>query len=86
LMEAMLARVPSVLSDIKPLLETSQNGEFAEIFQTQNSDDLTAKLIKLAKNKEFRNDLANRAFNHAKENFSIEAHLENLKKLYESII
>lgn len=84
--EAMLVRVPTILSNLEPLLEISQNGEFAKIFQVQNADDLAEKMINLAKNKEFRNDLANRAFDYAKKKFSIEAHLENLKKLYESII
>ena len=52
----------------------------------QNAGDLSEKLVKLAENEEFRNDLANRAFNYAGKNFSVETHLENLKKLYESII
>ncbi len=84
--EAMLVKVPTILSNLEPLLEISKKGDYAEIFQVQNADELTEKMIKLAENVEFRNDLANRAFVHAKQNFSIEAHLENLKKLYESII
>ena len=86
LMEAMLARVPSVLSDIKPLLEMSENGKYAEIFETRNDADLAEKLIALAKNGEFRINLANRAYDYAEENFTIEAHLAKLKNLYESII
>lgn len=84
--EAMLTRKPCVFSDIEPLLEISNNGEFAGIFQTQNADDLAEKLLKFAENEEFRKDLANRAYDFAKKTFSIEAHLRNLKKLYESII
>ena len=84
--EAMLVKVPTILSDLEPLLEISKNGEYAEIFQVQSADDLAEKMIKLAKNVELRNELANRAFVHAKQNFSIEAHLKNLVKLYESII
>lgn len=83
--EAMLARVPTVLSDIEPLLEVSKNGEYTEIFETQNAADLAEKLIKIAEKEDFRNDLANRAFVYAKENFSIEAHIGELKRLYESI-
>jgi len=86
LMEAMLARIPTVLSDIAPLLEMSRNGAFAEIFETQNAENLSEKLIKIADDKDFRNDLANRAYFYAKENFSIEAHIAALKKLYESIV
>lgn len=86
LMEAMLTKKPCILSDIAPHREVSQNGEFAEVFETQNADDLAEKLLKIAENNEFRKDLANRAYDFAKKTFSIEAHLRNLKNLYESII
>jgi len=86
LMEAMLARKACILSDIPPHLEVSRNGEFAEVFETQNADELAEKLVKIAENVEFRNDLANRAYGFAQKTFSIEAHLEKLKKLYESIV
>jgi glycosyltransferase involved in cell wall biosynthesis len=86
LMEAMLARKPCILSDIPPHLEVSNDGEFAEVFETQNADELAEKLVKMAQNDDFRNDLADRAQTFAKKTFSIEAHLEKLKNLYESII
>lgn len=86
LMEAMLVRKACILSDIPPHLEVSQNGEFTEVFQTQNVDDLAEKLIKTAKNDEFRKNMTSRAYNFAKETFSIKAHLQNLKELYEKII
>lgn len=83
--EAMLARVPLIMSDIKPLLEISQNGKYAENFPVQNAEILSEKIIKLLKDKNSREDLAKRAFVYATENFSIEAHIENLKKLYDSV-
>lgn len=86
LMEAMLARKACILSDIAPHLEVSQNGAYAEVFETQNADALGEKLVKIAENEVFRNDLANRAAQFAQKTFSIEAHLASLKKLYESII
>ncbi len=84
--EAMLTKVPAVLSDIEPLLEVSRGGEFAEIFATGNAAALTEKLVKLAESETLRRDLANRAYDYARANFSIAAHIENLKNLYESII
>jgi glycosyltransferase involved in cell wall biosynthesis len=84
--EAMLAKVPAILSGIEPLLEVSRQGEFAEIFETGNAAALTAKMLRIARDEDFRNDLACRAYHHARGNFSIAAHIENLKKLYESII
>jgi glycosyltransferase involved in cell wall biosynthesis len=86
LMEAMLARKACILSDIPPHMEVSRNGEYAEVFETQNADELAEKLVKIAKDVAFRNDLANRAYGFAQRTFSIEAHLQNLKNLYESII
>lgn len=84
--EAMLAKVPLIISDIKPLLEISENGKFAEVFPLQNDEILSEKIVKLLKNNDLREDVANRAFQFAKENFSIEAHLRELKKLYEKIL
>lgn len=84
--EAMLARVPMIVSDIEPLLEASGNGKYAEVFHAQNDSELAEKIIKLLKDKNEREDLANRAFGFALENFSIEAHLRELVKLYHSIL
>jgi glycosyltransferase involved in cell wall biosynthesis len=84
--EAMLARAPMIVSDIEPLMEASGNGQYAEVFQTQNAAELAEKITKLLKDKKLREDLANRAFDFAAENFSIEAHLRELKKLYDSIL
>ena len=86
LIEAMLARRACILSDIPPHLEVSQNGAYAEVFETRNADELAEKLVKIAENEEFRNDLANRAYGFAQKTFSIEAHLEKLKNLYESLV
>lgn len=84
--EAMLAGIPTVVSDILPLMEASNNGEFAVVFKTQNAEDLSVKVLNLLKNVNAREDLASRALKFAHENFSITAHLENLKKLYNEII
>lgn len=84
--EAMLAGVPCVLANIAPFLEISQNGELAEIFETQNAEMLTEKLLHLAAGKTARQDLAVRAKQFAVANFSIEAHLQKLKTLYERLV
>lgn len=83
--EAMLAGAPCVLSDIAPNLEISNNGDFAEIFETQNPADLSDKLLSLAKSENRRNDFKTRAYIYAKTEFSIESHIENLKQIYRSI-
>jgi len=84
--EAMLAQIPMIVSDIKPLLEASDDGKYAAVFQTGNAAELAEKMIKLAQNKKLREDLASRAFDYAQGNFSIEAHLGELNKLYQSLL
>jgi glycosyltransferase involved in cell wall biosynthesis len=83
--EAMLAKIPIVVSDIEPLLEATQNGKFAAVFPKRDSDKLADEIIKLLRNNELRRTFADQSFDFAKETFSIEAHLRNLKELYESI-
>jgi glycosyltransferase involved in cell wall biosynthesis len=84
--EAMLAKVPMIVSDIEPLLEASADGEYAQVFPAQNAEVLSEKILQLLKNKDLRVSMAKRAFAFAEDNFSIEAHLRELKKLYESLL
>ena len=84
--EAMLTKVPLIVSDIEPFLEASANGEYAEVFPVGNHEVLSEKILEFLKDKNLRADLGNRAFDYARENFSIEAHLRELKKLYHSIL
>ena len=84
--EAMLAGAPMIVSNIEPLLEASGDGEYAEVFEVQNDAELAEKILKLLKNENARKDLANRAYEFALENFSIEAHFRELKKLYEKLL
>ncbi len=80
--EAMLTKVPLIISDIPPLLEVTNNGKCAEIFKTKNSEELAEKILKLLENKDLRKNLAEDAFTFARQTFSIEAHLQGLKTLY----
>ena len=84
--EAMLAKVPMIVSDIEPLLEATNGGKCAEVFAVKNYEELAGKILKLLKNKILRGNLSETAYRFAIENFSIEAHLRNLKKLYENLL
>lgn len=84
--EAMLAGVPVIVSDIEPLLEATANGEYGEVFPVKNAEILSEKILKLLRDDGLRKDLAERALHYARENFSIEAHLGELKKLYQSLL
>lgn len=80
--EAMLAKVPMIVSNIEPLLEVSEQGTYADVFEAKNADMLAEKIVALLEDKDRRDDLARRAQRFAQENFSIEAHLRGLKTLY----
>lgn len=85
-LEAMLVGAPCVLSDIAPHLEISRRGEFARIFPTGDHEKLAAELLILLGDNTARQNLAVAAQTFARDNFSIAAHLRELKKLYKSII
>jgi glycosyltransferase involved in cell wall biosynthesis len=82
--EAMLAGVPSIVSDIGALLEVTNGGEYASVFRTGDADDLARRLLELAEDRARRARLADAARRAAAARFGIEAHLANLLKLYKS--
>ena len=83
--EAMLAGVPMIVSDIEPLLEATGDGEFAEVFPVGDEKVLAEKLISLCRDGDRRRNLAARAKTFASENFSIDAHLRQLRALYNAL-
>ncbi|HLA94281.1 MAG TPA: glycosyltransferase [Pyrinomonadaceae bacterium] len=86
LMEAMLSKKATILSDIEPHMEVSFDGKYAMTFETQNAADLAQKMLLLANDENVRFELAEKAFGFATETFSIAAHLKNLKDLYNSVL
>ena len=84
--EAMLAGVPLIVSDIEPLREALlDDGKLGEIFPVGDSEKLSEKLIDLLGDEARRSKLAHKARVYARENFSIDAHIRGLKKLYEGL-
>ena len=83
--EAMLAGVPPVVSNIGALLEVTKDGEYASTFRTGDAGDLAEKLIALASDRERRVELGERARRFATQEFGIERHIGNLLKLYKSL-
>jgi glycosyltransferase involved in cell wall biosynthesis len=82
--EAMLAGVPAVVSDIGALLEVTRDGEYASVFRTGDADDLARRLLELVEDGARRARLADGAHRWASREFGIETHLANLLKLYKS--
>ena len=82
----MLAGVPMIVSDIAPLLEATSNGEFAETFPVKDASTLSGKLVGLLSSDQKRKELSKKALAYANDNFSITAHLRDLKELYQNVI
>jgi glycosyltransferase involved in cell wall biosynthesis len=83
--EAMLAGVPVVVSDIGALLEVTQRGEYAAVFRTGDVDELARKIVELIEDRARRVELGERARGWAVAEFGIETHIANLLKLYKSL-
>lgn len=80
--EAMFCGTPTVINDIPPMLEISKNGEFAKIYKSKDEIDLFNNLSVVLDSDELLQNLSYNAKNWATENFSIDQHLNKLKKLY----
>ncbi|HMQ04893.1 MAG TPA: glycosyltransferase [Pyrinomonadaceae bacterium] len=84
--EAMLAGVPMIVSEIDPLLEATNNGQFAETFPVGDHVALSKQLTELLGDKARREELSRTSREHALKNFSIDAHMKNLVSLYRSLM
>lgn len=80
--EAMLAGVPCVVSDIGPLVEVSGEGRYAALFRTGDREDLARRLVELSEDRETRLALGAAGREWAARQFSIEAHVAALRELY----
>jgi glycosyltransferase involved in cell wall biosynthesis len=83
--EAMLAGVPAVVSDIGALLEVTDGGKYASVFRTGDATDLARQLVALANDAARRRAPAEQARGWATREFGIGTHIENLLKLYKSL-
>jgi phosphatidylinositol alpha-mannosyltransferase len=83
--EAMLAGVPAIVSDIGALLEVTRGGELASVFRTGDAADLARQLVALARDRARRSELGAQARQWATREFLIETHIGNLLKLYKSL-
>lgn len=86
MIEAMLSKIPMIVTDIPPLREVSEDGKFAEIFKAQDADDLSEKILKLLENKNLRDEIAQLAFIYARQKFSIQTYLQGLETLYSDLL
>lgn len=86
IIEAMREGLPVVLNDYPPFMEISDNGKYARIFKTKDSDDLAEKLIDLIENPDKRKKLGQESKQWADNNFDISINIARSKELYEKLL
>jgi glycosyltransferase involved in cell wall biosynthesis len=84
--EAMMKGLPCLVSDIAALVEVSKQGVYARMFRAQDAGDLAQKFIELINSPDERARLGAQGAKWANAQFSIETHLENLKRLYSTLV
>ncbi len=83
--EAMMTGVPAVVSDIGALCEVTADGAHALLFRTGDVADLARCLLELANDPARRAGLGTQGQRWAVEQFSIAAHIAQLRELYSAI-
>ncbi|MFN2453430.1 MAG: glycosyltransferase family 4 protein [Pyrinomonadaceae bacterium] len=83
--EAMAMGLPTIASDIPPLMEVIGDGEYALNFRTQDAEDLARKLTPLLANSTARAQLGAKAEAWALQQFGINAYISRLTELYEEL-
>lgn len=83
-LEAMAMRMPLLLSDIKSFREQCE--DTAVYFTLHDIKDFTEKLQALAADKNLRKKLGDAAHDRAVNNFTLEQHMQGLRKIYSEVL
>lgn len=84
--EAMLAGIPVIVNDLDVFVEITENGTYATLYKSKDPEDLAEKIKDFLKNPESFYKKAQRATVYARENYSIEKHVEDLQKIYQELM
>lgn len=86
LVEMIVAGIPTLVNDWPVMVEITQNGELANIYETKNEFDLLEKFECFLNNRVEYIQKAKQNGDIAKELYSIEIHVENLYQVYKKNI
>ncbi len=84
--EAMMSGTPVIVNDLPVFNEITDSGEYAQLYETKNPDNLAEKVDYYLKNEKLKFILADKGKNWAVSKFSIENHLEQLESIYMNAI
>jgi glycosyltransferase involved in cell wall biosynthesis len=80
--EALIMGIPTVVSDIGPMIEVSGDGAYALVFRAGDPNDLARNLTRLVNDAAYRKQLGAKARQWALQEFGIEAYISKLIRLY----
>jgi len=86
LVEAMLAGLPCVASDIPALREVTADGTAAALFRAGDAADCARVLNHVLDDADYRRTLAARGQAHACRHYSFEAYLARLRDFYDAVL
>ncbi|GEM_PF-1583884 len=86
LVEAMLAGLPCVASDIPALREITANGTAAALFRAGDATDCARVLNYVLNDTTYRQTLAARGQAHARRHYTFEAYLTRLRNFYDAVL
>ena len=84
--EAMASSVPVFVNDWEVMLEITEGGNYAHLYNTKDPEDLLSKFLPFTANPDLYKQKAEEAARWVRETYSIERHLNQLKETYKRII
>ena len=84
-LEAIGAKLPTLLSNVEGHLEISDNGKYTVLFNSEDPKDLANKIIKLSNESEKLENRTEIAYNFVVERFSSETQVDKLEAIYKSL-
>ena len=80
--EAMASSLPVFVNDWMVMREITDDGRYASLYQTRQEDDLLRQFNEFLSNPEFYKQKAIQAAKWARQQYSIQSHLKQLKAIY----
>ena len=84
--EAMVAGLPVIVNDWDVMREITEDGALATLYRTDDIADCAEKIEQLLSNVEARKRQAKSLSAIVRERYSIETHIRNLNRVYESVV
>lgn len=85
IVEAMAAKVPVLVCDLKGPMEIIDNGRFGEHFKSEDSDDLSAKIVSVYENYAEHKKIADTSAYIRAQEYGIDVTVDKYDELYRSL-